>query len=60
LFDPLEGLSASRSVHNLDSYMQVPMHPRLASVTGDHMLLSDSLIKVQNVFTVAMIALTMC
>lgn len=41
-------------MHNLQNYMQVPLHPLLA---GHHeQLLSEPLIKLQNLFTVVLIA----
>ena len=41
-------------MHNLQSYMQVPLHPLLAS--HHEQLLSEPLIKLQNLFTVVLIA----
>jgi hypothetical protein len=39
--------------------MQVPLHPQLAACWHEHILLPKSLIKLQNTFTVMLIALAM-
>lgn len=59
LFEPFEGLSSTRTFHNLQSYMQVPLHPQLAACTHEQLMLPESLIKLQNMFTVVLIALAM-
>lgn len=40
--------------------MQVPLHPELATSSQDQILLPEYLIKLQNLFTVVLIALAMC
>ena len=54
LFEPLEGLTGTRALQNLQNYMQVPLHPLLAN--HHEQLLSEPLIKLQNLFTVVLIA----
>jgi hypothetical protein len=39
--------------------MQVPLHPQLAASTHEQLMLPESLIKLQNMFTVVLIALAM-
>lgn len=59
LFEPFEGFSSTKTFYNLQSYLQVPMHPQLATASQDHLLLPDSLVKLQNLFTVVLIALAL-
>jgi len=39
--------------------MQVPLHPQLAASWHEHILLPESMVKLQNMFTVILIALAM-
>jgi hypothetical protein len=59
IFDPLDRISSSHSLHQLESYLQVPLHPGILALS-EHVLLPDALVKEQNSLTVGLIALAMC
>ena len=49
----------TRSLYNIQSFMEVPMHPHLELTQQENQILTEPQIKQQNLFTVILIAFSL-